>query len=45
LAPLAEASYFALLDAIKPYAYLETMLGGEPSRFVELFKIAKEVTP
>lgn len=34
------ASYFAWLDAIKPYAYLETMLGGTPSRFAEVFNIA-----
>lgn len=37
---VSEARYFAWLDAIKPYAYLETMLGGMPSRFAEVFDIA-----
>jgi len=37
---VSEASYFAWLDAIKPYAYLETTLGGEPSRFADVFDIA-----
>ncbi|QNP41624.1 hypothetical protein [Lysobacter solisilvae (ex Woo and Kim 2020)] len=36
---VSEASYFAWLDAIRPYAYLETMLGGTPSRFADAFKI------
>lgn len=37
---LSEASYFAWLDAIKPYAYLETILGSTPSRFADVFDIA-----
>lgn len=37
---ISEASYFAWLDAIRPYAYLETMLGGTPSRFADVFNIA-----
>jgi hypothetical protein len=36
---VSEASYFAWLDAIKPYGYLEATLGGEPSRFAEVFNI------
>lgn len=37
---VSEAMYFAWLDAIKPYAYLETTLGGSPSRFAQVFNIA-----
>ncbi|MCF7220753.1 hypothetical protein [Marilutibacter chinensis] len=37
---VSEASYFAWLDAIKPYPYLETMQGGAPSRFADVFNIA-----
>jgi hypothetical protein len=37
---VSEASYFAWLDAIKPYVYLEATLGGEPSRFADVFNIA-----
>jgi hypothetical protein len=37
---VSEARYFAWLDAIKPYPYLETLLGGMPSRFAEVFEIA-----
>lgn len=36
---VSEASYFAWLDAIKPHAYLETILMGMPSRFAEVFKV------
>ena len=36
---VTEASYFDWLDAIKSYPYLETLLGGEPSRFAEVFDI------
>jgi len=36
---VSEASYFAWLDAIKPYAYLEALLGSMPSRFAETFDI------
>lgn len=36
---VSEASYFAWLDAIKPYAYLEATLAGEPSRFAQVFNI------
>lgn len=37
---VSQASYFAWLDAIKPYTYLETMLGDTPSRFAEVFDIS-----
>lgn len=36
---VSEANYFAWLDAIKPYPYLETMQGGTPSRFADVFNI------
>lgn len=36
---VTEARYFTWLDAIKPYAYLEAMLGSMPSRFAETFDI------
>ena len=36
---LSESSYFAWLDAIKPYAHLEATLGGKPSRFADVFSI------
>lgn len=34
---VSEASYFAWLDEIKQYAYLEASLGNKPSRFAALF--------
>lgn len=37
---VSEAGFFAWLDAIKPYTYLETMLGDKPNRFAEVFNIA-----
>ena len=37
---VSESSYFAWLDAIQPYSYLKTMLGGTPSRFADVFGIA-----
>lgn len=37
---VSEASYFAWLDAIKPYAYLQAVLGGTPSHFADVFSIA-----
>lgn len=37
---VSETSYFAWLDAIKPHACLETLLGNAPSRFAEVFDIA-----
>lgn len=37
---VSQARYFAWLDAIKPHPYLETLLGGMPSRFAEVFEIA-----
>jgi hypothetical protein len=37
---VSKASYLAWLDAIKPYDYLETTLGGSPSRFADVFNIA-----
>ena len=36
---VSEAGYFAWLDAIRPYEYLQTMLGSVPSRFAEVFDI------
>ncbi|MBO9829366.1 hypothetical protein J7373_14025 [Xanthomonas sp. A2111] len=36
---VSQARYFAWLDAIKPHAYLETMLGDMPNRFEVLFEI------
>jgi hypothetical protein len=36
---ISEASYFAWLDAIKPFTYLESELGAMPSRFAEVFEI------
>ncbi|WP_131721625.1 hypothetical protein [Xanthomonas sp. NCPPB 1128] len=36
---VSEASYFQWLDAIKPHAYLEMMLGDMPNRFAEIFAI------
>ena len=36
---LSEARYFAWLDAIKPHAYLESILAGTPSRFANVFNI------
>ncbi|QSX78705.1 hypothetical protein [Agrilutibacter solisilvae] len=37
---VSEARYFAWLDAIKPHAYLQTVLGDMPSRFADEFNIA-----
>lgn len=37
---VSEASYFEWLDAIRPYDYLQTTLGGKPSRFAEVFCLA-----
>lgn len=37
---VSEASYFEWLDAIGPYDYLQTTLGGKPSRFAEVFGLA-----
>lgn len=37
---VSKASYFAWLDAIKPYAYLETVLADTPDRFADVFNIA-----
>lgn len=37
---LSQTGFFDWLDAIKPYAYLETMLGSKPSRFADTFNIA-----
>lgn len=37
---VVEANYFAWLDGIKPYPYLEAILGATPSRFAEVFEIA-----
>ena len=37
---VTEARYFAWLDAIKPYEYLECELADKPSRFAEVFHIA-----
>ena len=39
---VSEAGYFAWLDAIRPYAYLQTMLGGMPSRFADTFEISQQ---
>lgn len=39
---VSEASYFAWLDAIKSYAYLEASLGDMPSRFADVFNIAQQ---
>ena len=36
---VSEASFFAWLDAIKPHAYLATLLGDKPSRFADVFSI------
>jgi len=36
---VSEARYFAWLDAIEPYAYMQTMLGSSPSRFADVFNI------
>lgn len=36
---VSQTCFFAWLDAIKPYAYLETLLGSMPSRFADVFGI------
>jgi hypothetical protein len=37
---VSEEHYFGWLDAIRPYAYLQAMLGDKPSRFAKVFDIA-----
>ena len=37
---VSEERYFAWLDGIKPYAYLEASLYDKPSKFAEVFRVA-----